>query len=51
MKTKIIYAMTGLELGEIHTEQKEQKYTFWSKFSDEYLAILGLKRVQEKEVK
>lgn len=45
---KIIYVMTGLELGEIHPEFKQSMYELWSKWSDESLADIGLKRVYEE---
>jgi hypothetical protein len=45
---KIVYALTGLELGEIHKEQKDAMYTLWSDLPDEQLEALGLKRLEEE---
>jgi hypothetical protein len=51
MINKIVYVLTGLELGEIHKEQKEEMYRLWSPASDELLAALGMKRLQEERSK
>ena len=48
-RRKIRYAVTGMELGELHTEQKEDMYRLWEHLSDADLERFGLRRDPEDE--